>query len=151
MSGPSTSREALILEALGEVGKLLDEVDRLTIAMEAGREALRQIIELLGDRMRLFESAVSNLTKRAERGALEHIVQRTNEMTRRVLEEQSKAMRDAARQAFSEQLAPTMAQLDVKLRQLKKGVERPWADWLMHAATAAGSALVTFFAIFMAK
>ena len=33
MSGPSTSREALILEALGEVGKLLDEVDRLTIAM----------------------------------------------------------------------------------------------------------------------
>ena len=101
--------------------------------------------------MRLFETAVSNLTKRAERGALEHIVQRTNEMTRRVLEEQSKAMRDAARQAFSEQLAPTMAQLDVKLRQLKKGVERPWADWLMHAATAAGSALVTFFAIFMAK
>ena len=151
MSGPSTSREALILEALGEVGKLLDEVDRLTITMEAGREALRQIIGLLGDQVRSFETAVLDMSKRAERGALEHIVRRTNEMTRRVLEEQSQAMRDAASQAFAEQLRPTMAQLDLKLRQLMQGIERPWADWMMHAATATGSAMVTFFVITMAS
>lgn len=151
MSGPSTSREALILEALGEVGKLLDEVDRLTVTMEAGRGALRQTIGLLGDRLRSFEAAVSNLTTCAERAALEHIVKRTNEMTRRVLEEQSQAMREAARHAFAEQLRPTMAQLDRELKQLTRRMERPWADWLMHAATGAGSAIVTVFVVSMAK
>ena len=151
MSAPSTSREALILEALGEVGKLLDEVDRLKITMEAGRESLRQIIGLLGDRLRSFETTVSDLTKRAERGAIEHIAKRTNELTRRLLEEQSQAMRDAARQCFAEQLRPTMAQLDAKLRQLMQRTERPWADWMMHVATATASAVVTFFVVSMAK
>jgi len=44
MNQPTTVREALIVEALGDVALLLDRVDSLTSSMEVGRLALAHAI-----------------------------------------------------------------------------------------------------------
>ena len=123
---------------------MVGRVESLQSSMDAGRLALVQANTALGDRLNAFETRMSSITQQAKIKAMEHIVQRTNEATRRSIEAQSRAMNEAARLAFAEQLNPTLGRLTLSLQHLIEQVDRPWEFWLTHAAVAASSAVLTW-------
>ena len=145
MNGPSTAREALIVEALGEVALLLERVESLASSMEASRLALANANAELGDRLRAFEAGVSSITQQVKTRAVEHILQRAADATRSAIETQAQAMNEAARLAFSTQVDSNVARLATTLQQVTKRVDRPWDTWLTHAATAIVSAMLPWF------
>jgi exonuclease VII small subunit len=144
MNRPTNAREALIIEALGDVAHLLDRVESLTSSMEAGRQALEKANSEFENRLSAFETAMSSITHLAKARAVEHIVRRTGEAARQSIETQTRAMNEAARLVFAEQVDPTLGRLTTSLRQLIQQVCRPWDLWLTHAATAAVSAALTW-------
>jgi hypothetical protein len=145
MNRPTTAREALIVEALGDVALLLDRIDSLTSSMEAGRLALANANAELAERLKGFELAMSSVAQQAKVKAVEHIVRRTSEATRLSIEVQTRAMNEAARQAFTAQFDSTLARLTTSVQQLIQRVDRPWELWLTHIATAIASAVLTWF------
>lgn len=144
MNAPSTAREALIVEALGDVATLLERVEVLTSSMEVARLAMDNAGAELGDRLKNFESGLSSVTQQVRAKAVEHIVRRAAESTSLTIEKQARAMNTAARLAFSTQVDSSLAQLATTLRQALHRVDRPWDVWLTHAATAAASAVITW-------
>ena len=145
MNGPSTAREALIVEALGDVALLLDRVESLRSSMEAGRQALASANAEFADRLKAFEVAMASVTQHAKVKAVEHIARRTGEVTKISIEAQTRAMSEAARLAFSAQLGAPLARLTATVQRLIQRVDRRWELWLTHAATAVASAVLTWF------
>ncbi len=100
MNAPSTAREALIVEALGNVAALLDRVEALTSSMEVARLTLENAGSELGNRLKEFETEVSAVTQQVKLKAVEHIARRVGETTNIEIEKQTRAMNMAARLAF---------------------------------------------------
>jgi len=147
MNAPSTAREALIVEALGDVAALLDRVEALTSSMEAARLALDNAGSELGNRLKDFEAEVSAVTQQVKLKAVEHIARRVGETTNIAIEKQTRAMNSAARLAFSAQVDSNLARLISSLQQVLQRVDRPWDLWLTHAATAATSTGMTWWLV----
>lgn len=140
MTNPSTTREALLVEALGEAAKLLRQVEALAPALDRSRQALADAHSGLTGQLAAFESQVAALTEKAKVQAVKHILTRTDEAARRSSDRQSRAMADAARVAFG-------AELGAALQRLQSLHERPgrrWEQWLTHAAAAATASAATW-------
>ena len=97
MNGPGSAREALIVEALGEVALLLDRVEALTSSMELGRLALASAGADLDMRLKAFEVDTVSLGRKVQAGAIECIIKSTGQATRDSIESQTRAMNAAAR------------------------------------------------------
>lgn len=147
MNGPSTAREALIVEALGEVALILDRIESLTSSIEAGRLALENASAGLDHRLKAFEGGTAALAHQVQARAIDHILRRTSKATSESIEEQTRAMSSAARLAFSTQVDANLARLNQSLHQALHRADRPWDIWLTHAATAAVSAAVTWWIV----
>ncbi len=147
MSDPATAREALIVEALGEVALLLDRVESLTSSMEVGRLGLVNASEELDSRLKAFELRTASVAQQVQVKAIEHIVRRTGRATSDSIELQARAMNVAARLAFSTEVDSNLARLTRLLQQVLHRVDRPWDLWLTHAATAAVSAAFTWWIV----
>jgi hypothetical protein len=139
MMHPNTTREALIVEALGEAAKLIRQVEALAPALDRSRQALADAHSGLSGQLAAFEAHVSALTERSKVVAVKHILARTEEAARQSADLQSRAMADAARVAFG-------AELGAAVQRLKSLHDRPgqrWEPWLTHAAAAAMASAVT--------
>ncbi len=147
MNPPSTAREALIVEALGDVALLLDRVESLRSSMDAGRLALASANAQFAERLKAFEVAMASITQHAKVKAVEHIARRTGEVSKISIEAQTRAMSEAARLAFSAQVDAALARLNASVQRLVERVDRPWELWLTHAATAVASAVLTWFVV----
>jgi hypothetical protein len=147
MNGQTTAREALIVEALGEVAILLDRIESLTSSMEVGRLALANASAELGDRLKAFEAGIASVSQKVQASAAEQLVRRAVKATSDSIEMQTRAMNTAARLAFSAQVDSNLARLAASLQQVLRRVDRPWDVWLTHAATAAASAAVTWWVV----
>jgi hypothetical protein len=140
MKPPSTTREALIVEALGEAAKLIRQVEALAPTMDRSRQALADAHSGLAGQLAAFEAQVLALTEKAKVQAVKHILARTDEATRRSIELQSRAMADAARVAFCADLGATMQ----RLQSLHERPGHRWEHWLTHAAAAATASAATW-------
>jgi hypothetical protein len=147
MSEPTTAREALIVEALGEVALLLDRIESLTSLMEVGRLELANASAHLDSRLKAFESGTVSVAQQVQVKAIEHIIRRTGKAASESIELQARAMNAAARLAFSAEVDSNLARLTHSLQQALHRVDRPWDLWLTHAATAAVSAAVTWWIV----
>jgi hypothetical protein len=96
ISGPSTAREAFIVETLGEVAALLDRVDAVVPALDASRLSLINASTELAGQVTAFESRMAGITENAKVQAVKHIARRTDEMARSSLDAQTRAMVRAA-------------------------------------------------------
>jgi hypothetical protein len=147
VTAPSTAREALIAEALGETAQLLDRVERLVPAMMRAQKALTQANTDLVHSINVMGRATSAVTSQAQTKAVEHIAKRTNEMTLVALNQQAEAMKQAARAAFSQEADGTVRKLNASLLNAVERIEksnRPWDAWLTHAAAAVMAWAATF-------
>lgn len=147
MNQIGTAREALIVEAMGDVAQLLDRVEALQVNLIESCRAQRQVDAHLRDSLVTFTGQVLALTERSKIVAVKHIVERTNEAAQRSVDLQSKVMADAARAAFGAQIGPTLQRLQAALQPL---IDRPrwnWEAWLTHVAAAATAAASTWAAM----
>lgn len=136
MNQPGTAREALLAEAIGDLARLLDRAEALQPAMLESRQSLVDAHTQLADQLAAFESHLTTLTEKAKVLAVKHILTRTDEAARRSVDAQSRAMADAAQALFKTQIEPALQRLAWPLQQLVQRVDRPWEQWLTHAATA---------------
>ena len=147
MSDPTTAREALIVEVLGEVALLLDRIESLSSSMEVGRLGLANASAELDSRLKAFELGTASVAQQVQVKAIEHIVRRTGKATSDAIELQARAMSAAARLAFSAEVDSNLARLTHSLQQALHRVDRLWDLWLTHAATAAVSAAFTWWVV----
>jgi len=145
MTDPATAREALIVEAIGDVAKLIREVEALAPALDETCQALRQANTSLRDELAGFESRIAAITENAKTQTVKHMAARADEAARRSVDLQSRAMTDAARVAFGAELGATMQRLQATLRPLIERPQRRWERWLTHAAAAAAASAATWF------
>lgn len=143
MSHPSTAREALIVEAIGDVAKLIQRVEAMAPALDETCEALLLTSTKLRDDLAGFERRMAAITEQAKTHTAKHIAARADEAARRSIDQQSQAIADAARVAFGAELGATMQRLQTVLRPLLERHEGPWEQWLTHAATAVGASAAT--------
>ena len=144
MSQPSTAREALIVEAIGDVARLLDRIEAVTTSLDTTCEALLLDSTTLRDDLASFEQRMTAITENAKTVAVRHIAARAAEAARQTIDQQTRAMGDAARLAFGMEVGATMQRLQTMLRPLLEEHARPWERWLTHAATAAAASAATW-------
>ena len=94
----------------------------------------------LADQLAAFDAHVTALAEKAKVQVVKHILARTDDAARQSIEQQSRAMADAARVAFGADLGATLQ----RLQALQNRPERRWEQWLTHAAAAATASAATW-------
>ena len=140
MNEPVGAREALLIEAIGEMVNLIDSVDRLTPELREASQEIDRAREGLRSSLAAFETQVLALTEKAKVVAVKHILARTDEAARQSADLQSRAMADAARVAFGADLGATLQ----RLQSLQSRPGPRWEPWLTHAAAAATASAATW-------
>lgn len=135
MSPPSSAREALIAELMGELSTILDRTDALIPALNAACGAITRASAEMEAKATQAECRLSTLTEAAKVQAVKHIAQRTEDLMRRSTDTQARAMQLAAHEAFRTELASAIQNLQQTLKVR--------SHWRAHAITAIGSSLVT--------
>ena len=143
MTHPSTTREALLVEALGEAAKLIRQVEALVPTLDRSRQALVDAHRGLAGQLAAFEAQVTTLTGKAKVQAVTHIAARTDEAARRSINLQARAMADAARVAFADEVGASLQPLQYSIHRLLERPRPGWEPWLTHAAAAATGSAVT--------
>jgi hypothetical protein len=144
MTHPSTTREALIVDALGEAAKLIAQVEALAPALDLSRQALADAHSGLASQLAAFESQVAALSEKAKVQVVQHILARTDEAARRSVDLQARAMADAARVAFDSEIGATLQRLQATALTAAAPPRSRWEPWLTHAAAAATASAVTW-------
>ena len=144
MTDPATAREALIVEAIGEVARLIRDTEALVPLLDETCQALQQANTNLREELAGFERRMAAITENAKTQTVKHLAARADEAARRSIDQQSRAMADAARVAFGAEVGATMQRLQATLRPLIARPERRWERWLTHAAVAAAAAAMTW-------
>ena len=140
MTHPNTTREVLIVEAIGEAAKLIRQVEALAPALDRSRQELADAHSGLSGQLAAFETQVLALTEKAKVVAVKHVLTRTEEAARQSADLQSRAMADAARVAFGADLGATLQ----RLQSLHARPGPRWEPWLTHAAAAATASAATW-------
>lgn len=139
MSDLVTAREELIAVAIGDLGTLLDRFEKLAPQLEASRMELLSTSTELAERVEAYSKRMDEITENAKLQAVKHIARRADEMARRTVDTQTRAMEEAARVVFRNEIGPTLQRVTLPLQNVadlaRKGA-RPWEGWLLHAATA---------------
>jgi hypothetical protein len=141
MTHPSTAREALIVEAIGDVAELVKAVEVLAPRLDAACQALQQASVRLHDELAGFESRLAALTENAKTATSRYLAARVVEATRRSIDEQSLAMSEAARTAFKAEFGQRLQTL---LQPLLEQREQAWRRCLTHAVAAGAGCVATW-------
>ena len=126
------------------LSRLLDRVEALQPAMTEARQALVEVQARLADRLDAMEDRMVAITERVKVQAVKHILVRTDEAARRSVDTQTRAMAEAAQTLFKAEIDPALRRLAMPLQRLVQKVDRPWEQWLTHAATAAVASVATW-------
>lgn len=138
MSDPTSAREALLAELIGEVAALLDRVDTLVPLLEASRAGFMEASAKLDAHAATVEGRIEALTQASVTHAIKHIARRTDEASRSAVEVQAHAMESSARELFQRELAPALK----RLGQIASDVNRG-ARWWAYGGTAALASVIT--------
>ncbi|HSI51893.1 MAG TPA: hypothetical protein VLA61_26800 [Ideonella sp.] len=143
MSELSSAREALIAEAIGEAGRLIERLEAIAPALDANRQALVQSGQAIAGQLAAFETRMAAITENAKLQAVRHIARRTDEMAARTLTAQTRAMEEASLAMFRSELGPALQRLSAQQQPPGK-LAGPFARWQTHAATAAVTSALTW-------
>lgn len=142
---PTTAREALIVEAIGDAAKLIRQVEALEPKLDESCRALLLADAKVGDSLAGFEDRMAAVMENGKTRTVQHVVARINEAAAQSIETQSRTMAEAARAAFGTELGPTIKQLQTALKTLVEQRQRYWESWLTHLAVAVTASTATWF------
>ena len=140
----STAREALIVEAIGDVVGLLDRLEALAPILDGSRQAAVEASAELSGALEALEGRMAAVSDTARTQVVQHIVQRTEEAARRAQEVQSSAIAEAAREVFRGEVERAMQRLAQAMQAASAAKPPGWEAWLTHAATAVTASAATW-------
>lgn len=147
MSDLVTAREELMAVAIGDLGALLDRIETLAPQLDASRTELLRTSAELGEQVAAYSKRMDEITENAKVQAVRHIARRADEMARGTVDTQTRAMEEAARSVFRNEIGPTLQRVTLPLQEAaamaRKGA-RPCEAWLRHAATAVLSSAISW-------
>ena len=147
MSDLVKAREELMAVAIGQLGELLDRLDTLAPNLDASRMELLSTSTDLAERVEAYSKRMNEITENAKVQTVKHIARRADEMARGTVDTQTRAMEEAARVVFRNEVGPTLQRMTLPLQDVadlaRKGA-RPWEGWLLHAATAVLSSAISW-------
>ncbi len=144
MKPASTAREALIVEVIGDVARLLDRVEALIPALDASRQASADAGAQFAAGLEALEDRMATVTETARTQVVQHIVRRTEEAARRAQEVQSRVIAEAAREVFRGEVERSLQQLATAVQAASYRRRLAWEAWLTHAATAVMASAATW-------
>lgn len=147
----NSRKEVLIAELLGEMDALLTRVAAVAPLLDKASVRLTESAQALATSADRYRDSTQAIVDHSQKSAVLHIVRRTNEVAQVSLDEQTTAMKTAARAAFdneaTSQLRNATSQLHALTVTLGKTLNRAsipqWHVWLTHATTALVSAGAT--------
>jgi hypothetical protein len=134
-----TAREELMAVAIGDLGALLNRMDTLAPKLDASQLALALFSNELAEQVTAYEKRMADITENAKLLTVKHMARRADEMARVTVEAQSRAMEEAARVVFRNEVGPALQRLTLPLQEvaaLAREGAQAWEWWLLHAATA---------------
>jgi hypothetical protein len=140
VNDPIAAREALIIEAIGEAGSLIESVKALTPVLQGIGREISLADASLRETLASFEGRMTAITENAKTRAVQHVAARTEEAARRSVDLQARVMADAAHVAFGTEVGATLQ----RLRSLGERPGRRWESWLTHAAAAVTASAATW-------
>lgn len=143
MTEPTTAREALIVEAIGDVARLIQDVEALSPALGETCRTLEQATTALREELARFEARMAAITEQAKAQTVKHLAARVDEASRHSIDQQSRAMADAARLAFGAEAGAAVQRLRAALQPLIEHQRRSLEQWLTHLVVAAVASAAT--------
>lgn len=147
MSDLVTAREELMAVAIGDLGALLDRIETMAPQLDASRMELLRTSTELGEQVEAYSRRMNEITENAKVQAVRHIARRADEMARGTVDTQTRAMEEAARVVFRNEIGPTLQRVTLPLQEVaamaRKGA-RPWERWLLLTATAVLSSAISW-------
>lgn len=143
----TTAREELMAVAIGQLGEMLDRMEALAPKLDASRLALTVVSSELADQVTAYEERMADITENAKVQAVKHIARRADEMARGTVDTQTRAMEEAARLVFRNEVSPALQRVTLPLQDVATQARRaahPWEGWLLHAATAVLSSAISW-------
>lgn len=111
MSVPSSAREALIAETLGEMAAILERVEAVKPMLAEACAAVAQASASLAAQAAAMEARVTTVADVAAAHSVKHITRRADELLRASAEVETRSMEIAARKLFRDELAPVLQRL----------------------------------------
>ncbi len=143
----TTAREELMAVAIGQLGELLDRMDTLAPNLDASRMELLITSTDLAKKVEAYSKRMDEITEYAKVQTVKHIARRADEMARGTVDTQTRAMEEAARVVFRNEVGPALQQVTLPLQDVaalaRKGAH-PWEGWLLHAATAVLASVISW-------
>jgi hypothetical protein len=146
---PTTAREALVAELMGDMAKLLDRVDTLAPAVDDARRKMTAAAQALAAGVAPFKARMAGIAAETRKSAVAHIVSSANRASAELIEIQTRAMLDLSKAIVDKEVGPPLRRLASNLEQLVQRTRRPWWEsWVNYAATAILSAIVSAMFVF---
>lgn len=152
MNRPSTAKEALIAEALGDMAGLIDRLEKLAPVMSIAHQELVQSSHALVSKVSMFEFRMSDISQNPVELCVKQIEQKASGVCAQTLNSQILAMQSAAREMFNKEFHPvvnrTVTQLEY-LARLAQPDQNRWLPWLTHGASFVTGAALTWLTVMM--
>lgn len=129
----TTAKEALIAEMLGDMDTILARIEAIPALVDEAEAKIKGTAAALDDAGDKYRLALTAFTEQAKAEILEH----TERLTARTVEDQKAAMQEAARLAFRSEASDKAAALGIALSNASKDFRRSLLSRLIeHAITA---------------
>jgi len=148
MNAPGSAREALLVEALGDLAVLLDRVEKAGPVLASTADAIVLAATKLEAQAVSMEARMTTLAAHAEAQAAKHIARRTTELMRSAAEAESRSMAAFARALVHTELNPVLRSLVQSAQACAANCDNNARSsrmmWWACAVTATGSSILTW-------
>jgi hypothetical protein len=142
MNRPTTAKEALIAEVLGDMASLIERVEALAPELETSRLALVRSHEELVNEVAIFKTQMTQVIGFAKVQTAKHIGQSADDATKKLIAIQTESMQSAGRELFRAEIHPVVRQVVQQLQALAERQSRHLATiWTYAGAAIAGCVL----------
>lgn len=144
MTQPISAREALIVEAIGELQLLLDRLEAVAPALEAASKELGDVSAGLAGQADAIEARIATCADAATALAVKHVARQAHEIARAASCAEAQAMQTAGRALFQAELGPTLQLLAGSINTIQRRASMWQAGWGAIAITAVTTSALTW-------
>jgi len=143
MNRPTTAKEALIAEALGDMAALIERLETLAPELQASRQALVLSHKELVNEVAIFKAQMTEVIGFAKVQTARHIGQSADDATKKLIATQTESMQSAGRELFRAEIHPIARQVSQQLQALAERQSRHVATIWTYAGAAIGGAALS--------
>ena len=143
MNEPFTARDALVAEALGDIGVLLDRAEIVALEMRSAAEAVDRACDRLEAHAAAAEPRMAQLAEHAQGVAAKHIARSARETMHTAADDECRSMAAFARALFHSELNPALHSLLQAAKACAENRDHSRISWWACTVSAAASVMLT--------